>query len=170
VSEMSAAEQDQIRSMAERIARRLSSGAAGGEEHTQRDDDMSATNGDDVAALRASLLDIQQRLTHIEAHLTHDHTGAPAAQKDGGESMLRHNNTGITAQTEQTNHTSTTPTRSPWLSGTYVPATAHPSGEHFQIGEAVSELVDYFEREKICSLEPGEKPCDNCGMCSARGF
>ncbi len=167
---MSAAEQDQIRSLAERIARRLSSGAAGGEGHTRRDDDMSATNGDDVAALRASLRDIQQRLAHIEAHLTHDATCVPAAQKDGGEAMFRHNNTDIAAQTGQTNHTSTTPTRSPWLSGTYVPATAHPSGEHFRIGEAVSELVDYFEREKICSLEPGEKPCDNCGMCSARGF
>ncbi len=148
---------------------RLSSGAAGGEGHTQRDDVMSTTNGDDVAALRASLLDIQQRLAHIEAHLTHDATCVPAAQKDGGESMFRYN-TGSASQTGQTNHTSTTPTRSPWLSGTYVPATAHPSGEHFQIGEAVSELVDYFEREKICSLEPGEKPCDNCGMCSARGF
>jgi hypothetical protein len=56
------------------------------------------------------------------------------------------------------------------LSGTYVPATAHPSDERFGIGEAVSEIVDYFEREKTCNMEPGGKPCDHCGMCSSRGF
>ena len=58
-----------------------------------------------------------------------------------------------------------------WLSGTYVPATAHPSQEQFTgIGEAVSELVEFFEREKTCNVEPGGKPCDHCGMCSSRGF
>jgi hypothetical protein len=57
----------------------------------------------------------------------------------------------------------------------YVPATnaaaAHPSQERFGVEEAaVSELVDYFEREKTCNLEPGGKPCDHCAMCSSRGF
>ncbi|HEY9285232.1 MAG TPA: hypothetical protein VIP46_17390, partial [Pyrinomonadaceae bacterium] len=56
-----------------------------------------------------------------------------------------------------------------FLSSTYVPA-VHPSQERFGIDEAVSELVDFFEREKVCSVEPGGKPCDQCGMCSARGF
>ena len=56
-----------------------------------------------------------------------------------------------------------------WLSGTYVPA-VHPSEERFGIDEAVSELVEFFEREKVCNVEPGGKPCDHCGMCSARGF
>ncbi|HEX8920124.1 MAG TPA: hypothetical protein VF766_01520, partial [Pyrinomonadaceae bacterium] len=63
-----------------------------------------------------------------------------------------------------------TAVRSPWLSGMYVPAT-HPSQERFGVEEAaVSELVDYFEREKTCNLEPGGKPCDHCAMCSSRGF
>jgi hypothetical protein len=31
-------------------------------------------------------------------------------------------------------------------------------------------LVDFFEKEKTCSVEPGSKPCDHCAMCSARGF
>jgi hypothetical protein len=31
-------------------------------------------------------------------------------------------------------------------------------------------LVDFFEKEKTCSVEPGGKPCDHCAMCSARGF
>jgi hypothetical protein len=51
---------------------------------------------------------------------------------------------------------------SPWL---------HPSQERFGVEEAtVSELVDFFQNEKTCTLEPGGKPCDHCAMCSARGF
>ena len=58
-----------------------------------------------------------------------------------------------------------------FLSGTYVPVNSHPSQEQFEgLGEAVSELVEFFEREKTCTLEPGGKPCDHCGQCSARGF
>jgi hypothetical protein len=34
----------------------------------------------------------------------------------------------------------------------------------------VSELVDFFQNEKQCSMEPGGKPCDHCAMCSSRGF
>ena len=51
---------------------------------------------------------------------------------------------------------------SPWL---------HPSQERFGVEEAtVSELVDFFQNEKTCTLEPGGKPCDHCAMCSSRGF
>ena len=54
--------------------------------------------------------------------------------------------------------------QSPWLAG-------HPSTDRFGIEEAtVSELVDFFQNEKACSLEPGGKPCDHCAMCSSRGF
>jgi hypothetical protein len=53
---------------------------------------------------------------------------------------------------------------SPWLA-------SHPSMERFGVEEAaVSELVDFFQSEKACSLEPGGKPCDHCAMCSSRGF
>src|SRR4051794_28388120 len=49
--------------------------------------------------------------------------------------------------------------QSPWLA-------SHPSMERFGVEEAtVSELVDYFQNEKACSLEPGGKPCDHCAMC-----
>jgi hypothetical protein len=51
---------------------------------------------------------------------------------------------------------------SPWL---------HPSQERFGVEEAtVSELVDFFQNEKACTLEPGGKPCDHCALCSSRGF
>ena len=54
--------------------------------------------------------------------------------------------------------------QSPWLA-------SHPSMERFGVEEAtVSELVDFFQNEKACSLEPGGKPCDHCAMCSSRGF
>jgi hypothetical protein len=57
---------------------------------------------------------------------------------------------------------------SPWLAGVNA---SHPSQERFGIEEAtVSELVDFFQNEKTCTLEPGAKPCDHCAMCSSRGF
>ena len=46
----------------------------------------------------------------------------------------------------------------------------HPSLERFGVEEAtVSELVDFFQNEKTCSIEPG-KTCDHCAMCISRGF
>lgn len=76
-------------------------------------------------------------------------------------------------------------TQSPWLgrlpamlgqdnpqSATLNPQTAdHPSQERFGIEEAtVAELVEFFEKEKKCSVDPSGKPCDHCAMCNSRGF
>jgi hypothetical protein len=105
---------DQARVMAERIARRL-----GGPQGSSSD--ISA----ELAAMRASLNELQNRLVQIEAKV-----GAPRVH-------------------------------SPW----------HPSLDRFGVDEAtVSELVDFTQNEKACSLEPGGKPCDHCAMCSTRGF
>lgn len=61
-------------------------------------------------------------------------------------------------------------TQSPWLRD-FNNAAGHPSQERFGIEEAtVAELVEFFESEKKCSVEPGEKPCDHCAMCNSRGF
>ena len=50
-------------------------------------------------------------------------------------------------------------------------AADHPSQERFGVEEAaVSELVEFFENEKQCSVDPSGKPCDHCAMCSSRGF
>ena len=135
-------EQDRVRELAERVARRLSD--------SERAEPESAGGGE-LDALRESLSEIQRRLARIESRMTGGRESQPAQQ----QSPSPH----------------TTPTRSTWLSGTYVPATSHPSQEQFTgIGEAVSELVEFFEREKTCTVEPGGKPCDHCGLCSARGF
>ena len=151
-------EQDRVRELAERVARRL--GDAPREQGGAGD-----SGGGELAAVRASLEEIQRRLTHIESHITHgedcDH---------GARHMNDARSTSTSSSTSPSQNTSSQ-ARSTWLSGTYVPATAHPSQEQFEnLGEAVSELVEFFEREKTCTLEPGGKPCDHCGQCSARGF
>ena len=108
--------EDQARLMAERIARRVASGAT-----PPQSSDISS----ELAAMRATLNELQDRLVQIEAKVS-----VPRVH-------------------------------SPW----------HPSMERFGVEEAtVSELVDFFQGEKTCSMEPGGKPCDHCAMCSSRGF
>jgi hypothetical protein len=118
---------DQAREIAERIARRVGATSA----------PPPATDiGSELAAMRATLNELQNRLIQIES-------------KVGSSS-------------------STPRVQSPWLGGVNA---SHPSTDRFGVEEAtVSELVDFFQNEKACSLEPGGKPCDHCAMCSSRGF
>jgi hypothetical protein len=109
--------------------------------------------------MRAGLSELQKRLTQIEAKVRSNQaepylseTGLPFSSAARSEKPLP-----LT-------------THSPWLSGVNA-SVVHPSEEKFGVEEAtVSELVDFFEKEKTCSVEPGGKPCDHCAMCSARGF
>jgi hypothetical protein len=143
-------ERDQARLLAERIARRVSQSAGG--------DDQSAAApraeggrevGEELAVMRASL---------HESHVTRK---GDASTESGGQGSAG----------RQPQPPAQAASRSPWLSGMYVPAASHPSQERFGVEEAaVSELVDFFEGEKKCELEPGGKPCDHCAMCSTRGF
>jgi hypothetical protein len=119
--------EDQARVMAERIARRVAASPAA----SQSRPDIAS----ELAAMRASLNELQNRLIQIESKVS----SAPAPL-----------------------------THSPWLAGVNA---SHPSLERFGVEEAtVSELVDFFQKEKTCSVEPGGKPCDHCAMCSSRGF
>jgi hypothetical protein len=150
-------EQDRVREVAERVARRLAGDPAQGGARE------SSPAGGELSALRTSLSEIQKRLAHIESHLAHEgdcERDAPSGEKPSSRAAT----TGAAPAAAPSAHPV-------WLSGTYVPATSHPSQERFtDIGEAVSELVDFFEREKTCTVEPGGKPCDHCGMCNSRGF
>jgi hypothetical protein len=111
--------EDQAKVIAERIARRMAGNSVAPQSSSPSD--ISA----ELAAMRASLNEMQNRLVQIES-------------KVGGPRV-----------------------HSPW----------HPSFDRFGVEEAtVSELVDFFQNEKACSLEPGGKPCDHCAMCSSRGF
>ena len=119
---------DHAREVAERIARRV-----GASSPTPRAGDVAS----ELAAMRATLNELQNRLIQIESKVSSSGPGAPRVQ-------------------------------SPWLGGLNL---SHPSMERFGVEEAtVSELVDFFQNEKACSLEPGGKPCDHCVMCSSRGF
>src|SRR5437762_2763797 len=112
---------DQARTLAERIARKVSAGSQQPPPKTQ----LNA----EIEAVRASIGELQQRLVQLES------------------------------QARQEPRTSTRqadfvpPTHSPWLAG--VNAAPHPSVERFGVEEAViNELVDYFQSEKPCSLDP----------------
>lgn len=47
----------------------------------------------------------------------------------------------------------------------------HVSQEKFSIAEAIADAIfDGTSKEKACTFEPNDKPCDHCSMCSSRGF
>ena len=143
-------EQDQARRMAERIARRVSGGGAAGS-RTQPKSEVSA----ELAAVRASLSELQRKISRIEQVVS---TG----QGDSSSSA--------TTAYSPVQAPQTPSTHSPWLAGINS-SYSHPSQEQFGVEEAtVTELVDFFEKEKQCTIEPGGKPCDHCAMCSSRGF
>ncbi len=141
-------ELDHAREIAERIARRVS-----GDRHPKPNRaNPKPEVSSELAAVRAGISELQRKLEQLEAKLSLDSVQSPAPI---GSASTR----------------STVPqTHSPWLAGINA-SYSHPSHEKFGVEEAVvSELVDYFEKEKICSVEPGAKPCDHCAMCSSRGF
>jgi hypothetical protein len=143
------AEQEKVRSIAERVASRI-----GGGDASPR---AVEGGGDEVAQLRASLREMQQRLARIESRVGGDDSRSSG---DRAPASPREQEVGERAPSPQPRQL---------LSSTYVPAT-HPSQERFGIDDAVAELVDFFESEKTCTVEPGGKPCDHCAMCSTRGF
>jgi hypothetical protein len=151
-------EHDRVRQLAERIAQRVTQSSQ--PYRPANRENSVADVSEDLAALRAGLSEIQKRLAHIESHFAHegcDENSQPASVQPGasGGSDPYKASRGAT---------------SPWLSGIYVPVT-HSSQEKFGVEEAaVSELVDFFQGEKKCEVEPGGKPCDHCAMCSSRGF
>ena len=181
-----ATESDQARLIAERIARRVAGNPA------PRSRNAAPANSE-LAEIRSVLTDLQRKLDQVESKMGgeehrkveetprarfHNFVGAATATgASAGESPATsrtRTNQKSAARTSELRADKfsefTPPTHSPWLSGVYIPAT-HASEERFGVEEAtVSELVEFFENEKKCSMEPGEKPCDHCSMCSSRGF
>jgi|SRR5687767_640232 len=143
-------DQDQAREIAERIARRVS-GSSSSSSSTARPHGSEVSS--QLAAVRAGINDLQRKLAQLEAAVSspadvesHQFSPSPSPQLIGPV------------------------THSPWLAGINS-SYSHPSEEKFGVEEAtVSALVDFFEKEKFCSVEPGGKPCDHCSMCSSRGF
>ena len=141
---------DQTRAMAERIARRVSAGSSVSNQ-SQPKGQVSA----ELAAVRAGLSDLEKKLAQLEAKVSSEPSEGLSSNPPG-DSRQQPKPLLIT--------------HSPWLAGINAPY-SHPSQEKFGVEEAtVTELVDFFEKEKICNVEPGGKPCDHCSMCSSRGF
>lgn len=141
-------EVDHAREMAERIARRVSGSTGSTESRAQPRTEVSA----ELAAVRAGLNELQRKISQLEAKVSSEPADSPT--------NLSLSNTARSAPS----------THSPWLAGINA-SYSHPSQEQFGVEEAtVTELVDFFEKEKQCSVEPGGKPCDHCAMCSSRGF
>lgn len=144
-------DQDQAREIAERIARRVSGGSSSSSATAPQ---PTSEVSSQLASVRAGINDLQRKLAQLEAAVS----STPAVRS------------AQPAPPPSATHRSGQVTHSPWLAGINSPYT-HPSEEKFGVEEAtVSELVDFFEKEKICSVEPGGKPCDHCAMCSSRGF
>jgi len=135
-------ESNQARLIADRIARRIS------QTHEPTPSAAGSTISSELAAMRQSLSELQRRLVQIETKVR---SGVESSTSGPNSPVMLH-------------------THSPWLAGVNADI-GHPSQERFGVEEAtVSEMVDFFQSEKQCTMEPGGKPCDHCAMCSSRGF
>jgi hypothetical protein len=154
-------EMDHAREIAERVARRVAAGTPPATDRAlaTRPPQPKPELTSELAAVRAGLSELQRKIAQLEAKVSSD-TGGTAT--DFGLANVAPNFANSSRPVPTTH--------SPWLAGVNA-SLSHPSLEKFGVEEAVvSELVDYFEKEKICSVEPGDKPCDHCAMCSTRGF
>jgi hypothetical protein len=179
-------DQDQARLIAERVARRVAgtrSGASG-----PGNAPASAKNGapvrEELSAIREGLHDLESKLDRLESKIVHS-ANQPAEPTRAR--LIDFVSSGpplavapSTTQTPSIVQTSTRtpeeppqfvpPTHSPWVRD-FNSTVEHPSQERFGVEEAtVTELVEFFENEKKCSVDPSGKPCDHCAMCSSRGF
>jgi hypothetical protein len=176
-------DQDQARLIAERVARRVSgtrSNAPGGATAQPK---SSTPAREELSAIREGLHDLEHKLDRIESRIVQPanqaeptrarlidfvSSGPPLAVSPSITRTLTVSQT--TEASPRTSSQFVPATHSPWVRD-FNPPTDHPSQERFGIEEAtVSELVEFFESEKKCSVEPGGKPCDHCAMCSSRGF
>src|SRR4051794_2341901 len=112
-------EQEQARALAERIAARLAHEPA----HTAPAAD-AAVVGSELAALRASLGEMQQRLAHIESHVTH-------ADECAHETHAAPSRSANIAAPAGHSPMQSAPVPPHWTSSTYIPVVQHPSQERF---------------------------------------
>lgn len=155
--------EDQARTIAERVARRL----AGGEKSQPAPDQIAASGGESVSDRpRARIIDFISPGPPLRV--------APAVQS----SPVVKTPERVAAQTPSEFFQFVPVAQSPWLGrlpsmlANANPHTVdHPSQQRFGVEEAtVAELVEFFESEKKCAMDPTGKPCDHCAMCSSRGF
>ena len=181
-------DQDQARLIAERVARRVDATRT---DVSRPGFAASTKNGapvrEELSAIREGLHDLEHRLDRIESKIVHSAAQPPeptrarlidfvssvpplAVSPTISEGSSVSQKTQLSPELLQAPSKFVPPTQSPWLRDFNSPF-EHPSQERFGVEEAtVAELVEFFESEKKCSVEPGGKPCDHCSMCSSRGF
>ena len=182
-------DQDQARLIAERVARRVAESRGGAAVPSAPT--AQARNGapvrEELSAIREGLHDLESKLDRIESKIVHSarQPAEPARARvidfvSPGPPVTVASSIGQTPTIGQTPHESpksaqepsqfVPATHSPWIRD-FDSGQNHPSQERFGVEEAtVAELVEFFESEKKCAVEPGGKPCDHCSMCSSRGF
>ena len=173
-------DQDRARLIAERVARRVAGTRAGAASPASV---APSKNGapvrEELSAIREVLHDLESKLDRVESKIVQGAAGTPI------QSRARVIDFVSSAPPPATSPSIASPpplpasqpqsqfvpaTHSPWVRD-FGAAPEHVSQERFGVEEAaVSELVEFFESEKKCTLEPGGKPCDHCAMCSSRGF
>ena len=152
-------DQDPVRLIAERVARRLSG-------NSTPSPSSSSDNGQSSTGPRARLINF------ISAN-------PPARTPASVSSPPQVSANKMSSGSAPANQVAQSPWLAPFARQNNNPQSAisnpqspeHPSQERFGVEEAaVSELVEFFENEKQCSVDPSGKPCDHCAMCSSRGF
>ena len=181
-------DQDQARLIAERVARRVSGGRSGpARESSSR---VFRSNGapvsEELTAIRSGLHDLERKLDRVESTIVQGTAGTPIQSRARVIDFVSE----TPPPTVSPSIASPPPPSASVPQSQFVPATqspwvrdfgaapvhasaapAHASEERFGVEEAaVSELVEFFESEKKCSVDPSGKPCDHCAMCSSRGF
>src|ERR1700687_5141576 len=127
---------NQARSLAERIARKVSAGGSATSRHSYPDSQLT----EEIAAVRASIGDLQKKPEQLESRAR---AAAPGTADLSAKSDKAYSRTAFVP-----------PTHSPWLAGVNA-AASHPNEERFGVEEAtINELVDYFQGEKTCSIDP----------------
>jgi hypothetical protein len=155
--------QDQARLIAERVARRLA-----GEAPAREQNEPTSGNG-------------AQRQAGPRARVINFISSSPPPPTRPSIGLQKQSQPRDYDRTDRSTISIPQAAQSPWLAPfsrandqTFVPdpqIASHPSQERFGVEEAtVSELVEFFENEKQCSVDPSGKPCDHCAMCSSRGF
>ena len=163
---------DQARAIAERVARRLAGGIPASHAGLERGPSNAAETAPDRP--RARMIDFISSGPPLRS--------APSIDSD---TSVITTSQPVAAETQAEYFQFVPVAQSPWLgrlpsmlgrenphsAGNNPPVVEHSSQERFGVEEAtVAELVEFFENEKQCSIDPSGKPCDHCAMCSSRGF
>jgi hypothetical protein len=192
--------QDQAKLIAERVARRIegtdTQPSSTSSPSPKRQNGSPVR--EELSAIREGLHTLESKLDRIESRIVQGGDASTRSSHarvidfvSAGPPVVTRPRFAKPESTASEPSTRSIPTTSPWLaglSGQYQTISqssaanpqlpmanpqvaAHPSQERFGVDEAtVSELVEYFENEKKCALDPSGQPCDHCAMCSSRGF